>query len=105
MGKDPQHGEDGRDDLARMAEEARDATFGETGEGRVVVPGVLSGDVGPKGRIASQHRALSRRERATALDVPPGSASPGGLAFLLVPMLLLAALVLGAAVLIAWLVS
>ncbi|MCW2928970.1 MAG: hypothetical protein JWM86_2938 [Thermoleophilia bacterium] len=92
-------------DLQRMSAEADDATYGSTPEGRTIVPGVLSGDVGPKGTVASQLRSLSRRERSSYGEVPPGSVSPGGFWMLLLPMLAVAALLIGVVVLLGWLLS
>lgn len=93
-------------DLARMAKAAEDATFGMDGEeapARVIVPGVISGDVGPKGRISADMRALSRSERATYGEVPPGAVTPGSGWILLVPMILIAVLLIAAVVLVGWL--
>lgn len=92
-------------DLRRMADEASDATWGDTPKGRVIVPGVLSGEVGPKGRISAQMRSISRTERAQYGEVPPGAVAPGGHLLLLVPMVVFALVVLALAVLLGWLLS
>lgn len=103
---------DGRDsktragDLARLADASADATYGEDEKtGRAMVPGVLSGDVGPKGRVSAQLRGLSRRERATYGEVPRGAVAPGGNRFLLLPMLGIPLLLLALVALVGWLVS
>lgn len=92
-------------DLARLAEANDEATFGDEDGARTLVPGVLSGDVGPKGKVSSQLRGLSRRERATYGEVPRGTTSPGGFLMLLLPMLAVALVLLGIVVLLGWLVS
>lgn len=107
---DPQHAEP-RDaaahagDLARMAEASDDATFGDEDAAKTRVPGILSGDVGPKGKVAAQLRGLSRHERATYGEVPRGTTSSGGFAYLLLPMLAFAIVVLGLVALLAWVAS
>jgi len=92
-------------DLKRMASDAADATWGDQPTGKVRVPGVLSGDLGPKGDVSSQLRDLSRRERATYGEVPHGSVEPGGARLLLLPMLGIAALLVLLVVLAGWLLS
>lgn len=67
------------EDLERQARDAADATWGDTGSRRARVPGVLTGEVGPKGTVGSQLRDLSRAERAARSEVPPGAVDgPGG---------------------------
>jgi hypothetical protein len=92
-------------DLARLSQEAEAATFGDDESGRSVVPGVFSGDLGPKGRVAGQLRALSRRERATYGEVPRGTVAPGGGLLLLLPMLVIALVIIGIVVLLGWLLG
>jgi hypothetical protein len=91
-------------ELDRMARESADATFGRTGN-RPKVPGVISGDLGPKGTVSAQHRELSRTQRDRLGEVPPGTVARGGGRLVLVPMLVAAALLLGIAALIGWLAS
>jgi hypothetical protein len=92
-------------DLAKMSEAADDATYGADETGRRIVPGVVSGDVGPKGRVSAQMRSLSRKERATYGEVPRGTVAPGGSLLVLVPMLVIAALIILFVVLVGWLLS
>ena len=92
-------------DLARMAEANTEATFGTTDAASSRMPGVISGDVGPKGKTSAQLRALSRSERATYGEVPTGSVSPGGAKLLLLPMLAIAAFLIALVVLLGWLAS
>ena len=92
-------------DLARMAGANADATWGDQPAARSRVPGVLTGDLGPKGEVASQLRDLSRRERATYGEVPHGSVEPGGFGLLLLPMLGIAALLVLVVVLAGWLLA
>lgn len=104
-------------DLSRMASDARDATFGADpgtdagpdrlpgGQGRARLPGVITGDLGPKGSVAHDMRALSRRERAGRGEVPSGTVVPGGGRFLLAAMLGIALVLLALAILIGWLAS
>jgi hypothetical protein len=93
-------------DLARRAQAATDATFSEDeSTGRTLVPGVISGDVGPKARIAAQHRALSRTERTTYGDVPRGTVVPGGGLLLLVPLVVFALVILAVVFGLGWLLS
>ncbi len=92
-------------DLDRMAREARDATFGETDSAKVRVPGVLSGDLGPKGQVSAQHRELSRAQREARGEVPPGTVASGGSLLVLLPMLLIALALAAVVVLIGWLLS
>jgi len=65
----------------------QDATWGDTKASRGVVPGIISGDVGPKGVVSAQLRGLSRVERATYGEVPSGAVTPGTGRFLLAFML------------------
>ncbi|MCW2924543.1 MAG: hypothetical protein JWM98_1947 [Thermoleophilia bacterium] len=90
-------------DLDAMARSAQDATFGTTDGSRTVVPGVLSGDVGPKGQISAQMRANSRKERATYGEVPPGSVAGGSGKVLLLPMLAIGFGLIALVVLVGWL--
>lgn len=92
------------DDLDRQAREAADATWGETGSARARVPGVLTGEVGPKGTVGSQLRDLSRVERITRGEVPPGAVDPQGGRLALLTMLGIALLVLLLAIGLGWLV-
>ncbi|MCB0879358.1 MAG: hypothetical protein KDC46_10330 [Thermoleophilia bacterium] len=91
--------------LDRMARDAEDATFGESESSRVRVPGVLSGDLGPKGKVSAQMRDMSRSERDRYGEVPPGTvASRGGLLVLL-PMLAIALGLIALVVLLGWLLA
>jgi hypothetical protein len=93
-------------DLDKHAEEVTDATWDDQEVGRHVVPGIVSGDLGPKGRVSAQLRDVSRRERQTYGQVPRGTThGQGGLRYLLLPMLGMALVLLLVAVLIAWLAS
>lgn len=92
-------------DLAAMSDAASDATWGEGDAGRNVVPGVLSGDLGPKGRVSAQLRDLSRRERSSYGEVPPGAVQPGGFGLLLLPMLGIALALVALVALVGWLLS
>ena len=101
-----------RGDLARQARQAEDATFaGEEADGagggldRIPGAGLVTGDLGPKGRIASRHRSLSRRASLDREEVPPGTTTPGTGRYLLATMLLLALGALGLALLIGWLAT
>lgn len=88
------------DDLERQARDAADATWGETGSRRARVPGVLTGEIGPKGTVGSQLRDLSRAERARRGEVPPGAIDgPGGRLALLTMVAIALLLLLGVAAL------
>lgn len=91
------------DDLARHAAAAADATFEDDEDARQrMVPGVLSGDVGPKGRVSAQLRDLSRKERSSYGEVPRGTMVPGGGRLLLGMMLGFAFVLLLLALFIGW---
>ncbi len=93
-------------DLDQHAKAAKDATWSDQEVGRHVIPGVVSGDVGPKGRVSAQLRELSRREKSSYGDVPRGTThGEGGFRYLLLPMLGIAAVLLLVVVLIGWLAS
>lgn len=92
-------------DLDAMARANEAATFGDTDEARTIVPGVLSGDLGPKGRVSAQLRDLSRTERSQYGEVPPGAVSPGGGAYLLLPMIIIALVLIALAALVIWAVA
>lgn len=91
-------------DVRRMADAAREATWGDTDASRSIVPGVLSGDVGPKGRVAAQLRGLSRIERGSG-DVPRGTGSSGGGLLVLGVMLLVAVVLLAIVGVLGWLLG
>lgn len=55
-----------------LAEANSEATWGETKSGKTWVPGVISGDLGPKGKVSAQLRGLSRVEREHIGEVPYG---------------------------------
>ncbi len=93
------------EDLERMAADAEDATYGETDARRARVPGWLSGDVGPKGKVSAQLREGSRTERATYGEVPRGSVAPGGARLLLIPLIVIALALLAVVALLGWLLS
>ena len=93
-------------DLGRHAEDARNSTWDDQEVGRHVIPGVVSGDLGPKGRVSAQLRDLSRRERQSYGEVPRGTThGDGGLRYLLLPMLGIAALLILVVVLLGWLLA
>jgi len=110
MTEDPSPSEDQPDratrsgNLRRLATENREATWGDTDGARGVVPGIVSGDVGPKGRISAQLRGLSRRERAAG-DVPPGTNVDGTGALMLGVMLAIAFALIVVVVLVGWLLA
>lgn len=91
--------------LSEISEANSEATWGDTDGGRAWIPGVVSGDVGPKGKMAAQLRHTSRSERAKYGEVPYGVNAPGTGRFLIAAMggivLVLAAIV----ALIVWLAS
>lgn len=89
-------------DLHGLVEATTDATWGDTERSRVVVPGIISGEVGPKGRIAAQHRDLSRRSRSTYGEVPSGMNVPGTGRYVLLPILLVAGVLLAVVILFGW---
>lgn len=91
------------EDLDRQAREAADATWGETGSPRARVPGVLTGEIGPKGTVGSQLRDLSRTERARRSEVPPGAVDSRGGRLALLTMIGLALLMIGVATALGWL--
>lgn len=90
------------EELDLLAREAADATWGETGSRRGRVPGVLSGEVGPKGTIGSQLRDLSRAERASGGEVPPGAVDSHGGRLALATMVGLALLLLLVIAVVGW---
>lgn len=93
-------------DLARHAAAATDATFDDDeATSRRIVPGVVSGEVGPKGRISARMRDLSRTANAEYGEVPRGTTSDGGGRYLLATMLALALGALALAALIGWLAT
>jgi hypothetical protein len=93
-------------DLAQHAKAATDATFEDDEDAKQrMVPGLLSGDVGPKGRISAQLRDLSRTERSSYGEVPRGTMVPGGGRLLLGMMLGFAFALLVLALLIGWVAS
>lgn len=93
------------EDLARMARAAEEATFGDGDTPRARMPGTLSGDFGPKGIVSARHRELSRAERAARSEVPSGAVAPGGLTYLLLPMIGIALVLLALVALLGWLAS
>lgn len=99
---EPPAGRPGAHDLARLAKQQQEATWGETGAARGAVPGVLSGDVGPKGRVSAQLRSLSREQRGAGSVVPRGTTSGTGGGTLLAAMLLVAVAIFALAGLVAW---
>lgn len=92
--------------LEEHAAATTDATWENQEVGRHVIPGIVSGDLGPKGRISAQLRDLSRREKSSYGEVPRGTThGEGGLRYLLLPMLGIAAVLLLIVALIVWLAS
>lgn len=92
-------------DLDALATENQNATWGETRGGSAWVPGVISGDLGVKGKISAQLREQSRRERQARRSVMPGATTPGSAWLVLMPMLFIAAALVAIIVLIVWLVA
>ncbi|MCW2972606.1 MAG: hypothetical protein JWN72_879 [Thermoleophilia bacterium] len=92
-------------DLQRLAAANEEATWGDTERGRIRVPGILSGDVGPKGKVAAQLRSLSRSERAHLGEVPYGTNVPGSGRLVLLPMLAIALVLALVVALIFWLAA
>ncbi|MCW2960700.1 MAG: hypothetical protein JWM90_1087 [Thermoleophilia bacterium] len=92
-------------DLDALANENRDATWGETRGGSAWVPGIISGDLGVKGKISAQLREQSRRERQERRSVMPGATTPGSARIVLLPMLAIAAGLVAVIALIVWLVA
>jgi hypothetical protein len=93
-------------DLAAHAKAAEDATFDDDEDtARRIVPGVFSGDVGPKGRISAQMRDLSRTAQAKYGEVPRGTTTDRGGRYLLGTMLALALGAAALALLIGWLAT
>lgn len=116
MDEDPsepsQPAEPRRSDAAARAEEleehagaAADATWGDSLTGRARVPGMLSGDVGPKGKVSAQLRELSRTEGSSYGEVPRGTVAPGGGRYILLMLFVIAFVLLGFVVLLGWVVS
>ena len=107
--------DDGRTDAERTHERAsdlqgsananRDATWGSTDAARGAVPGLISGDLGPKGRVSAQLRDLSRSERQRYGQVPRGTNVPGTGRYLFAMFAVLVLVLLALAVLIGWLAS
>lgn len=97
--------DDDRRQLAARAEAAEAATWSSGDEGPGPMPGLLAGEVGPKGHAGARLRELSRTERASWGDVPRGTTSPGTGRYVLGAMLCVAVVLLLAAALIGWLAS
>ena len=103
---EPEDQQSRRADVARLAREHADATWGdEASNSTPRLPGVLSGDLGPKGRVSARMRDLHRSERRRYGDVPRGTFGPGGVRYVLAPLLAFAALVLAVVILVGWLLS
>lgn len=94
-----------RGSLHELADASREATFGETGAGKAWVPGVISGDLGPKGKVAAQLRDLSRAERSRLGEVPRGVQADGTGRYVLGAMLLIVIGLSAIVALLVWLVS
>jgi hypothetical protein len=92
-------------DLDAMAGDAADATYGDTDERRARVPGWLSGEVGPKGKVSAQLRENARTERPAHGEVPRGTVSSGGAHLVLLPMLVIAVLLIAVVALVGWLLA
>jgi hypothetical protein len=92
-------------DLDALARENEEAIWGEASESRARVPGVISGDVGAKGKVAAQLREQSRRERSSGRDVMPGAVVPGTGRLILLPMLAIAVGLLALVVFLGWLLT
>lgn len=93
-----------RGELDRMARQHAEATWGDGTARRSIVPGVVSGDVGPKGRISAGLRSLSRDQQASGDHVPRGTTARGGALLVLLPMLAVAATLFAIVGLVIWLV-
>lgn len=94
-----------RGSLHELADASREATFGDTGAGKAWVPGVISGDLGPKGKVAAQLRDLSRAERSRLGEVPRGVQSDGTGRYVLGAMALIVVVLVVLVALIVWAVS
>ncbi len=94
------------ENLDAHADAVTDATWADQEVGRHVVPGIVSGDLGPKGRVSAQLRDLSRRERSSYGEVPRGTThGDGGFRYVLLPMLAIAFVLLLVVALIMWIAS
>ena len=89
--------------LHEIADVNSDAMWGDTDAGRAWVPGVVSGDLGPKGKVAAQLRHTSRSERRTYGEVPYGVAAPGTGRYVLIGIFGVVAVLIGVVALIFWL--
>jgi hypothetical protein len=101
-GEDPDEHAARVGELRRLAAANEQATWSDSERAKLRVPGVLSGEVGPKGKVSAQLRSLSRAERATLGEVPYGTTVPGTGRLVLLPMLLIALVLLGVVALIFW---
>jgi hypothetical protein len=102
-GEDPDEHERQSGELRRLAAANEDATWGDADRSRLRVPGVFSGEVGPKGKVSAQLRSLSRAERGTLGSVPYGTTVPRTGRLVLIPLLLIAAALLALVALLVWL--
>lgn len=94
------------ENLEEHAAATTDATWDDQEVGRHVIPGIVSGDLGPKGRVSAQLRDLSRREKSSYGEVPRGTThGEGGLRYLLLPMLGIAAALFLVVALMWWIAS
>lgn len=91
--------------LHELAEANSEATWGDSEVGTTRVPGVLSGDVGPKGKISAQLRSLSRSERSRMGEVPRGTIVDGTGRYILLAMMLIVAVLVAIVAFIWWIAS
>ncbi|MCW2949604.1 MAG: hypothetical protein JWN41_617 [Thermoleophilia bacterium] len=101
-GEDPDEHASRVGKLRQMAKANEAATWGDAERAKLRVPGIVSGEVGPKGKVSSQLREQSRVERATSSEVPFGATTPGSAHLVLLPLLLIAVGLLGAVALLVW---
>ena len=102
-GDDPDERTARAGELRRLAAANEEATWGDSERSAIRVPGLISGDVGPKGKVGAQLRALSRAERRNLGEVPSGTVVPGTGRFVLLPLLIIAFVLVLAVAAIIWL--
>lgn len=94
------------ENLDAIAGANEQATWENQEIGRHVIPGIVSGDLGPKGRVSAQLRDLARREKSSYGEVPRGTTyGDGGFRFVLLPMLGIAVVCLMVVALMWWIAS
>jgi hypothetical protein len=91
--------------LSEIADANEDATWGDTDAGKAWVPGVISGDLGPKGKVSAQLRHTARAERSQYGEVPYGAIAPGTGRYLLVAIGAVVLVLVAIVALIFWLAA